>query len=119
MKIDLPVTIIFDCERTDHDAINRAAGVLVGTLRYDTEGDGTDAVLFSQYPPDEKPVMLMGREFIPQGEPAGAFLACIPAKADTKINSRAANSPYDYMVGNEEERQAAQDKVDAEKDPTP
>lgn len=116
MKIDLPVTIIFDCQATDHAAIGRAAGVLIGTLRYETDSDGTDAVLFGSYPPDEKQVMLLGREFIPQGEPAQGLLAHMPAAADKKVSARAARSPWDYMVGTDAERKVAQEEADAERD---
>jgi hypothetical protein len=119
VKIDLPITIIFDCQATDASSIGRAAGHVIGTLRYETDGDGSDAVLFGSYPPDEKPCLVGGREYVPEGEPALALLSHIPAKADARISSRAARSPWDYMVGTDAERQAAQDKVDAERDPTP
>lgn len=114
MKIDLPITIIFDCQATDAGSIGRAAGHMIGTLRYETGGDGTDAVLFDSYPPDEKPARLLGREFIPQGEPAQCLLAHIPTAVDRRVNSRAARSPWDYMVGTEAERDLAQAKADAQ-----
>jgi hypothetical protein len=112
MKIDLPITIIFDCQATDQGAIGRAAGKIIGTLQYDTEGDGTDALFFSVYPPPEK----FEAKYVESGQ---SILAHIPAAADKLVNSRAAANPYDYMVGTEEERTAAQAKVDAEQDPTP
>lgn len=121
MKIDLPVTIIFDCQQTDSASIAHAAGHIVGTLRYETEGDGTDATLFGTYPPNEKPVYISGCEFIPKGEPALAVLSYMETATDKRINGRAARSPYDYLHAGvtEEDRTAAQDEVDAEADPTP
>lgn len=98
MKIDLPVLIAFDCPGFDRADIERAAGKIVCTLRYDTEGDGTDAVLFGQYPPNEKPVWFSGREHVPQGEPAQALLAFIPAGTDAKISVKAARNPEEYMA---------------------
>lgn len=112
MKIDLPITIIFDCQDMGHTSISRAAGTLVGTLQYDTDGDGTDTLFFPVYPPPET----FEAKFTESGQ---SILAHIPAVADKIVNSRAARSPYDYMVGTEAERTAAQDKVDAERDPTP
>jgi hypothetical protein len=112
MKIDLPVTVIFDCQATDGASISRAAGHVVGTLRYDTDGDGRDAVLFGSYPPNDKPFLCAGRTHTPEGEPAQAVLAFIPAKTDAKIMARAARSPYDYAVGTEEERTRWQEQAD-------
>lgn len=103
MKIDLPVTIIFDCQQTDHGSIGRAAGHVIGTLRYETGGDGTDAVLFGSYPPPENGDL---------GEPAMALLSFIPRKTDEKITARANRSPYDYACGTEEERTIWQEEAD-------
>ena len=46
MRIDLPITIIFDCQDTTLGDLTRAAGKIVGTLQYDTEGDGTHTLSF-------------------------------------------------------------------------
>lgn len=112
MKIDLPITIIFDCQATDSSAISRAAGHVIGTLRFETEGDGSDAVLFGQYPPNDKPFLCAGRMHTPEGEPAQAVLSFIDRKADDKIKHRAARSPTDYMVGTDEEIAIAQEDAD-------
>lgn len=112
MKIDLPITIIFDCQQTDASSIARAAGHVVCTLRYDTAGDGSDAALFGCYPPNDKPFMLGGKEFTYEGEPAQAVLSHLPRKTDEKITGRAARSPSDYMVGTEEEIAVAQEESD-------
>lgn len=105
MKIDLPITIIFDCQNTDHASIMRAAGTLVCTLRYDTDGDGRDAILLPVYPPVEP----VDEQYAESGQ---SILAHIPAATDRKINSRAARSPWDYMVGTEKEREIAQEDAD-------
>ncbi len=114
MKIDLPITIIFDCQATDAASIMRAAGHVIGTLRYETDGDGRDAVLFGSYPPNDKPFLVAGRMHTPEGEPAQGVLAFIPAAADKKINSKAARWPEDYMVGTEEEIAIAQEDANDE-----
>ncbi len=113
MKIDLPVLIVFDCQQTDAGSIGRSAGHRVCTLRYETDGDGTDAVLFGEYPPNEKPVLILNREFVPQGDPAQGVMAHIPSDVDTRVNARVARSPWDYMVGTDEEREAAQERAGA------
>lgn len=105
MKIDLPITIIFDCQDTNPTSIGRAAGVLVATLRYDTDGDGKDALLLPVYPPVEP----IEEKYAESGQ---AILAHIPGGTDKKINRRAARSPYDYMVGSEKEREIAQEEAD-------
>lgn len=117
MKIDLPITIIFDCQETTQNAIMRSAGHLIGTLRYETTGDGTDAILFPSYPPDEKTFLCAGREHVPHGEPAQVLLSFIPAKTDVKITARAESSPYDYLHAgvSEEDRTAAQEEVDEQR----
>lgn len=112
MKIDLPVTIIFDCQNTDSASISRAAGHVIGTLRYDTDGDGRDAVLFGTYPPNETPYRVLGKEYIREGEPSQAVLSFIPAKTDDKIAARAQRNPWDYAVGTEEERTVWQEEAD-------
>lgn len=118
MKIDLPVTIIFDCQAIDPGSIGRAAGHLVGTLRYETDGDGSDAVLFGKYPPDEKPFLCLGKMHTPEGEPAQAILSFIGKRTDDKIGARAARSPYDYLYAavSDEERDAAQEAADAKRE---
>lgn len=113
MKIDLPVVIVFDCQDTDYLSIRCAAGQTVCTLRFDTGNDGSDALLIQGYPAAK------GREkWAESGQP---LLAYIPSRVDKKIKDRAERSPYDYLPEyvSEEDRQAAQDKVDAERDPTP
>lgn len=107
MKIDLPITIIFDCQDTNSNSIMRAAGKLVCTLRYDTDGDGRDAILLPTYPPVE-PVQ---EQYAESGQ---SILAHIPSAADKKVSQRAARSPYDYMVGTEQEREIAQEEADQE-----
>lgn len=108
MKIDLPVTIIFDCQGTDHAAIGRAAGKIIGTLQYDTDGDGADALFFPIYPPPET----FEARYTESGQP---ILAHITAAADKLINSRAARNPYDYAVGTEQERTIWQEEVDEQR----
>lgn len=105
MRIDVPVTIIFDCQATDHASIGRAAGVFIGTLRYDPRGDGTDAKLFGQYPPPEN----ADEQYVDSGQ---SLLAHIPSATDKKINNRAARSPWDYAVGTEAERTIWQEEAD-------
>lgn len=112
MKIDLPIVIIFDCQATDQSSIARAAGKIIGTLQYDTEGDGRDALFFPVYPPPET----FEARYVESGQ---SIIAHIPAGADKLVNGRSAVNPFDYMVGTEAERTAAQDKVDSERDPTP
>jgi hypothetical protein len=112
MRIDLPITIIFDCQSTDQSAIGRAAGKIIGTLQYETDGDGTDALFFPVYPPPDK----FEAKYTESGQ---AIIAHIPLTADQRVNARTAVNPFDYMVGTVAERQAAQDKVDAERDQTP
>lgn len=104
MKIDLPVTIIFDCQKTSQNAIMRSAGHIVGTLRYETEGDGTDALFFPVYPPPE----IFEAKYIESGQ---TILAHIPRDVDKCVNNRAARSPFDYMVGTEKEREIAQEEA--------
>lgn len=103
MKIDLPITIIFDCQTTDRENLGRAAGHVIGTLRYETGGDGTDAVLFGTYPPPENGDL---------GEPAQALLTFVSRKADEKIKARTSRSPWDYAVGTEAERTIWQEDAD-------
>jgi hypothetical protein len=111
MKIDLPIVVIFDCQDTNWSAIERSAGKIVCTLRYDTEDVSGPVKLFQGYPPvDEK-----------LWEPGDHLIAFMPTGIEKKIRSRAAASPYDYLDAtfSEEERQAAQDKVDEHREPTP
>lgn len=107
MKIDLPITIIFDCQATDPRSIAAAAGKIIGTLQYDTEGDGRDALFFPIYPPPES----FEAKYIESGQP---ILAHIPSETDKKVTARAQRSPYDYMVGSEAERLIAQEEADEE-----
>jgi hypothetical protein len=117
MKIDLPITIIFDCQEASHSAIGRAAGHIVGTLRYETDGDGSDAVLFGQYPPNEKPFTVAGSPYTPQGEPAQVLLSFISRDADKRITARAERSPYDYLHAGvtDAEREIIQEEVDEQR----
>jgi hypothetical protein len=108
MKIDLPIVILFDCQATDPRSIAAAAGKIVGTLQYDTDGDGRDALFFPTYPPPES----FDAKYVESGQ---SILAHIPSETDKKVNARAARSPYDYMVGSEAERLIAQDEADEER----
>jgi hypothetical protein len=104
MKIDLPIVILYDCQDTDMRSVERAAGKIICTLRYDTEGDGTGAILIQGYPPED------GREkFSESGE---VLLAYLPTKMDQKIKNRATRNPYDYAVGDEAERLVWQEEAD-------
>jgi hypothetical protein len=102
MKIDLPVTIIFD-NNNNRQAI--PAGTKVFTLRYELEGDGTDALLIPEYPPSEP----VNEKYCESGQ---SILAHIPKSVDDKIKARARRSPYEYMVGTELERVIAQEEAD-------
>lgn len=115
MKIDLPITIIFDCQEANQGAYGRSAGSIVCTLRYEIDGDGRDAVLFGSYPPNEAPVLMGGKMHTPEGEPAQAVLSFIDTTTDKRINARAARSPWDYMVGTEAERTIAQEETDEQR----
>jgi hypothetical protein len=111
MKIDVPIVIEFDSQDTSLSGSNHA-GRAVYTLRYDTENDGSDALLFRGYPAkgDEK--------YQESGLP---ILAHMPEAVDKKLKDRAARNPYDYLWDgvSEDDRLLAQAKVDAEWDPTP
>lgn len=116
MKIDLPVTIIFDCQdyKSVHGFQTKNFIPRVCTLRFDIEDEDEPVELFSCYPPEEQ----LGYPSCENGE---GVLAILTSDEFRKIAHRAAAQPYDYLDGtvSEDERQAAQAKVDAEKDPTP
>jgi hypothetical protein len=105
MKIDLPITIIFD---NNNDRQSIPAGTQVFTLRYELEGDGTDALLIPGFPPPES----FDEKYCESGQ---SILAHISKATDDKIKARARRSPYDYMVGTEEDREAAQAEADYQK----
>ncbi|WP_298800043.1 hypothetical protein [uncultured Devosia sp.] len=102
MKIDLPITIIFD---NNNDRQSIPAGTQVFTLRYELDGDGTDALLIPGFPPSEP----VDEKYSESGQ---SILAHISKATDDKIKVRARRSPYDYMVGTEQERAVAQEEVD-------
>lgn len=102
MKIDLPITIIFD---NNNDRQSIPAGTQVFTLRYELDGDGTDALLIPGFPPPEN----VDEKYCESGQP---ILAHISKAAYDKIKARARRSPYDYMVGTEQERIISQEEAD-------
>lgn len=106
MKIDLPIVIMYDCQDVFSSA--RQAVNVVCTLRYETGGDGSDALLFQGYPMEENDKRV--------GEPAQALLAYLPSASDKKITAKALRNPYDYLTGefSEAERTMAQEEVDEE-----
>ena len=113
MKIDLPVTILLDCQGTDPRNLNQAAQKIVGTIRYETDppadqlginGVG-DALFFPKYPPPDD-------ADTKYWENVDGLMAHLSHDADKKIKKRAARSPYDYMVGTEQERTIAQEEAD-------
>lgn len=104
MKIDLPITIIFDCQNTDYST-ERNAGKQVFTLRYETDGDGSDALLLPGYPPQDP----VEEKYAESGQ---AILAHIARATDDRIKARARRNPWDYMVGTEQEREIAQEEAD-------
>lgn len=110
MKIDLPVTIIFDCQNTDWPSIKRAAAVSVCTVRFDTDNPEEPAQLFDHYPPRKDAA----------ADPGDAVLTPLTVDTFNKIRRRAEANPYDYLSDkfSEEEWQAAQDKVDSEREPS-
>lgn len=89
MKIDLPVTILFDCQKTDHRSIERAAAKLVCTLRFDTEDHAVSVELFQGYPTKDAANL---------GEPADAILCGLTATQLQKIKTKAHRWPSDYCT---------------------
>ncbi|MDE2106624.1 MAG: hypothetical protein KGL39_55930 [Patescibacteria group bacterium] len=104
MKIDLPITITFDCQDTGYST-ERNAGKQVFTLRYELDGDGTDALLLPGYPPTEP----VEEKYAESGQ---AILAHITRAIDERVKNRAIRNPWDYAVGTDEERTVWQEEAD-------
>lgn len=103
MKIDLPVTILLDCQTTDFRAIERAQKI-VCTLRMELDGDGSDAELFAGYPPDKDAL----------GEPAQCVLAYLSSRQGAALALKAKRNPADYCA-DEAEGAALQEEIDADR----
>lgn len=111
MIIDVPVLIYIDAE--DNGRQNTAASKRTFTMRLDVDKDDEPITYCNHYPPRE------GATFFKDG--GDVFAMALGTDEYKRLVSRARANPYDYLCADvsEEERQAAQDKVDAEKDPTP
>jgi hypothetical protein len=106
MLIDLPVVVLLDCQDPDRHSL--AAQKIVGTIRYDTENSDVEALFFPAYPPPDD-------ADTKYWESANGVLAHISSAANTRIKNAAARSPYDYMVGTEQERTIAQEEVNEQR----
>jgi hypothetical protein len=109
MKIDLPITIIFDCQ--DYGAVSgyQRKNFLpyVCTLRFDSEDENAPVELFNNYPPEEAPGY-------PSCENGDALLTVISIHDFQRIVARAKRNPFDYGVGTEAERTIMQEEADEE-----
>lgn len=107
MKIDLPVTIIFDCEdfRSGHGCHTKNFIPRVCTLRFESDDLDGPVELFTTYPPEKQPGY-------PSCENGEGVLAVLTSDEYRHIVARAERNPYDYGVGTEEEREAAQAAAD-------
>jgi hypothetical protein len=109
MKIDLPITIIFDCQdyQSGHGFQVRNFIPRVCTLRFDVDDDSAPVELISFYPPEDAP----GQVTTESGE---GILAMLSQDGYRRITARAKRNPYNYAVGTEAERIAMQEEADEE-----
>ena len=107
MKIDLPITIIFDCQdfRSVQGFQTKNFIPCVCTLRFDSEDEDAPVELFASYPPEERPDY-------PSCENGEGLLAVLTSEQFRKLVNRAKRNPYDYGVGTEAERTVAQAEAD-------
>lgn len=107
MLIDLPITIIFDCQdfRSVHGFQTKNFTPRVCTLRFDSDDVKVPAELFTTYPPEEQ----LG---YPSCENGDALLAALTEREFRGIVNRAKRNPFDYGVGTEQERTIAQEEAD-------
>lgn len=107
MKIDLPITIIFDCQdfRSTSGYQTRNFIPHVCTLRFDSEDESAPVELFPVYPPEDRPSY-------PSCEDGSGLLGLLHADQWRKLIARAKRNPFDYGVGTEAERTIMQEEAD-------